>query len=81
MQSKRDSIIDATITVISGMIINFCVFQFILAPLMGIPVTYGQNAVITSVLTMISLFRHYTLRRIFCYLALRKCKKIGYLGD
>lgn len=57
------------------MIIAFCVFQFILAPIMGIPVTFEQNTIITVVLTTVSILRGYLWRRLFNYIHYRKWRK------
>lgn len=64
-QHKLESLIEALINTLTGMVIAYCTFQFILAPLLGIPVGYGQNAIITLSLTVVSVLRSYFWRRFF----------------
>lgn len=64
MQKKSHSFIEAWINVLVGLAINFAV-QFVLYPILGIPVSIGQNIVICGVFTVVSVTRSYCLRRIF----------------
>lgn len=67
-QSRKQALMESIINVCSGMVIAFCMFQFVLAPLLGIPVTMADNAIITSVLTVVSILRGFLWRRLFDYI-------------
>lgn len=78
MQKKKWSIIESTLNTLSGAVLGFCVFQFILAPLLGIPVTYGENVIITAGMTCVSIIRGYLWRRLFNWYHHRQwSKKFG----
>ena len=86
-QHKLESLIEALINTLTGMVIAYCTFQFILAPLLGIPIGYGQNLIITLSLTVVSVVRSYFWRRVFatglhkrvhCYLT-KNCKPDDYI--
>jgi hypothetical protein len=63
-QSKKHSIIETIAQTVIGLVTSF-VIQVVLYPLMGIPVTFNQNLVITAVFFVASLVRGYAVRRIF----------------
>jgi hypothetical protein len=64
MQKKTLSIIEAATNTIVGLAVSFGI-QLILYPLLEIPVTIGENLIITAVFFVASFFRGYILRRIF----------------
>lgn len=64
-QSHKDSVIEAVVNVGSGVIVAYCVTQFILAPALHLDITYSKNFVITTVLTVVSMIRSYLWRRFF----------------
>jgi high-affinity Fe2+/Pb2+ permease len=63
-QSKRHSLLESITNVIIGLIISILA-QIVLYWLMDIPVTFGQNLVITGVFFVLSFVRGYIIRRIF----------------
>ena len=63
-QSKKHSILESSVNVISGLIISFMIQLFIF-PFLGIPMTLGQNITLTLIFSFASLIRGYVLRRIF----------------
>ena len=63
-QTKKQSIIEVIANTVVGFIISVGVSVF-LFPLMGIPVTFGENLGITLIFTVISLVRSFVMRRIF----------------
>lgn len=75
MQSKKESIIEALLNVGSGMLIAFLIMQFILAPMLGVQISPGQNGIVTIVLTIVSICRGYLWRRMFNKIAKRRMEK------
>ena len=63
-QTKRKSLIESVIQTIIGLGTSILI-QVILYPMMGIPVTFSQNLVITLVFFTVSILRGYFVRRIF----------------
>ena len=63
-QTKKQSIIEVIANTVVGFIISVGV-SVLLFPLMGIPVTFGENLGITLIFTVISLVRSFIMRRIF----------------
>jgi uncharacterized membrane protein len=63
-QSRRHSIIESITQTVIGLATSF-IIQVILYPLMGIPVTFKQNLIITAVFFVVSIIRGYIVRRIF----------------
>ena len=63
-QSKRHSMIEAVVNVITGLLISFLI-QLWIYPLLNIPVTLNQNIFITCVFFAASFIRGYIIRRIF----------------
>ena len=64
-QSRLVSFIEANMNTFSGFFISLGVWIFVVAPLYGIEVTYGQNIQITGIFTVSSLIRSYVVRRFF----------------
>ena len=63
-QTKRKSLIESVIQTIIGLGTSILI-QIILYPIMGIPVTFSQNLIITLVFFTVSIVRGYFVRRIF----------------
>lgn len=63
-QTKRKSLIESVIQTIIGLGTSILI-QVILYPMMGIPVTFSQNLIITLVFFTVSIVRGYFVRRIF----------------
>ena len=64
MQTKKQSAIESIIQTIIGLGTSILI-QIILYPLMGIPVTFEQNIMITFVFFIVSILRGFFVRRIF----------------
>ena len=63
-QTRKQSVIETITQTVLGLGISF-IIQIILYPVMGIPVTFSQNIIITAVFFIASLIRGYVVRRIF----------------
>jgi membrane protein YdbS with pleckstrin-like domain len=63
-QSKKHSAIESATNVIVGLLVSI-VAQMILYPVLGIPVSFNQNLIITAVFFVLSFVRGYVIRRIF----------------
>ena len=63
-QKKIISLIESVTNTSIGFTVSLCL-QLIIYPIMGIPVTFGQNIVITIVFTVVSVLRGYVVRRWF----------------
>lgn len=64
MQSKKSSVFEAIVNTVVGLLSSLLI-QCILYPIMDIPVTFGQNLIITMVFFVVSFTRSYLLRRLF----------------
>ena len=64
MQLRRHSLAEAITNTIAGLVVSFAI-QLIIYPTLRIPVTIGQNVLITAVFTVASIGRGYVVRRIF----------------
>jgi hypothetical protein len=64
MQTRVSSAIESAINLAAGMAVSIAI-QLVVYPVLDIPVTFGQNIIITSVFTVASLLRSYIIRRIF----------------
>lgn len=63
-QSKQKSLIESVVQTIIGLGTSILI-QIVLYPIMGIPVTFSQNLIITLVFFTVSIVRGYFVRRIF----------------
>ena len=63
-QSKKKSFIESTIQTIIGLGTSILI-QVALYPILGIPVSFNQNLIITAVFFAVSIVRGYIVRRIF----------------
>jgi hypothetical protein len=64
MQTRKQSLIEASLNIGSGFILSMCVYQLVM-PMFGYPVTLVDNLGITSIFTVVSVVRSYVWRRIF----------------
>jgi hypothetical protein len=64
MQTKKKSLIEAVSNTIIGLGTSFCI-QLIIYPVLNIPVSIGQNVIITAVFFIVSIIRSYLVRRLF----------------
>lgn len=63
-QSKRASLIEASLNTASGFALSFVLWHFV-GPLFGYEVTWADNLGITAVFTCSSIARGYLWRRLF----------------
>ena len=63
-QSRKHSIIESIVQTIIGLGTSILI-QVVLYPLMGIPVSFKQNLIITAVFFVVSIIRGFLVRRIF----------------
>ena len=63
-QTKQKRLIESIVQTIIGLGTSILI-QIILYPMMGIPVTFSQNLIITAVFFAVSIVRGYFVRRIF----------------
>lgn len=64
-QTRRESMIEATVSTLIGFGISYFAWIWIVAPLFGLPITHGVNFAITCIFTVVSLIRGYGVRRLF----------------
>lgn len=63
-QTKKKSMIESFVQTIIGLATSILI-QITIYPMMGIPVTFSQNLIITLVFFSVSIIRGYIVRRIF----------------
>ena len=63
-QTKQKSLIESITQTIIGLGTSILI-QVILYPILGIPVTFTQNLIITIVFFIVSIIRGYLIRRLF----------------
>jgi len=63
-QTKLHSIIESITQTIIGLGTSILI-QVVLYPVLGIPVTFKQNLIITAVFFLVSIIRGYLVRRLF----------------
>ena len=63
-QTKQKSLIESVAQTAIGLLTSILI-QVIIYPLMGIPVTFSQNVIITLVFFAVSIVRGYFVRRLF----------------
>lgn len=63
-QTRVQSLLEAGLNTASGFLVSLVV-SVCLFPIMGIPVTFGQNVFMTCVFTVTSIARSYLWRRFF----------------
>ncbi len=64
MQKKKHSLIEATTGTLIGLLTSFLI-QLVIYPFLDIPVSIGQNIIITAVFFLASILRGYFVRRLF----------------
>ena len=65
MQTKMQSALEAFLNIGSGFILSMFIWQLIANPLFGYNVTWGENILLTSIFTVVSITRSYLWRRFF----------------
>ena len=63
-QKKKISLIESLTNTIIGLLTSF-IIQLFIYPLLNIPVSIGQNIIITFVFFLASILRGYVVRRLF----------------
>jgi len=64
-QTKLESFVESLLNTLSGFVISWLAWAYVVGPLFGIPVNLSQSFWITFVFTFISLGRNYVVRRMF----------------
>ena len=63
-QKKKHSVIESFSGTIIGLLTSF-IIQIVIYPILEIPVSVGQNIIITAVFFVASFLRGYLVRRLF----------------
>ena len=61
MQSKLESLYEASLNIFIGFVIAF-ISQLVFFPIVGIEVTLDQNFILTVLFTLVSIIRTYIIR-------------------
>ena len=64
MQNRKQAFFETIVQTVVGLLVSF-IIQIIIYPLLNIPVTLGQNVLITFVFFVVSILRGYLIRRWF----------------
>lgn len=64
-QSRAGSLTEACLNTASGFVVSLLVWQWLVAPLYGLPIDWGMNFGITIIFTVVSIVRSYLWRRLF----------------
>ena len=64
-QTRLESAVEAALNVLSGFLISWSVWVFLVAPLFNLDSGMGTSLAITSIFTVSSLLRSYLIRRFF----------------
>lgn len=65
MQSRIDSLAEAIVNIIVGLIVSTIANHWVLPAVLHVHMSLGQNILIGVIFTIISLVRSYSLRRLF----------------
>jgi len=64
-QSRIDSLMESVVNIIIGLVVSTIANWLILPAVLGVSLTLGQNVLIGTLFTVISLVRSYVIRRAF----------------
>lgn len=64
-QSRKESLLEATLNTLSGFVLSYLVWMLVAAPLFNIPVNHTETFWITCLFTVVSVARSYLWRRLF----------------
>lgn len=79
-QTKLDSFLEALFSTFIGFMVSL-VTNMAVMPMMGIPVSFSQNLVLTIIFTFVSVARSYLVRRwANKYLAKIRIRLVEFLG-
>jgi hypothetical protein len=65
IQSYWESWFETWLNVLSGFLVSWAMWAWVVAPVFGIPVVMGESLLITTIFTVSSLVRSYIWRRLF----------------
>jgi hypothetical protein len=65
MTTHRAAILESLANVSAGAVLNITVCQWMIFPLLKVPVRLDQNIALALMLTVVALFRNYAVRRAF----------------
>ncbi len=65
MQSKKQSLIECTLNISSGLIISILLWYYIISPVFKIDSSIKDTILITAIFTVVSIVRSYMWRRLF----------------
>ncbi len=68
MPTRRAAFLESIANVATGALINVTLCQWLIFPLLGVPVRLDQNVAMTVALTVVALLRNYAVRRCFAAL-------------
>jgi hypothetical protein len=77
MQTKSGSLFEAICNTMSGFCIAWCLTQWMFPTIYGLELKPYQSLTITTIYTVISIFRTFLWRRIFNYFIVKKEIKNG----
>ena len=75
MQTRKGSLLEATLNIGSGFIVAMLTWQLVAAPLFGYKVTLQDNFWLTMIFTVVSVVRSYFWRRLFNHYIVKKERK------
>jgi len=64
-QTKLESLIESLFNTMSGFLLSWLAWIFVVAPYFGIPFEWTSSIGVTIFFTFLSLFRNYVIRRMF----------------
>lgn len=64
-QTKLESLLEASVNIVSGFIVSFLLWTYVVAPLWGLKMNTYDNLGIVLIFTVSSLLRGYIWRRFF----------------
>lgn len=73
-QTVIGSIVETSVGLIIGFIVSLLLQMYVITPLFNLPVTAGQNTVITLIFTVVSFIRGVLVRRAFNHYLHRESK-------
>lgn len=72
MQSRLESVIESLANIGSGFVLSSLMWEFVVKPVWNIETSVAQNLQITSLFTIVSVFRSYAWRRIGNWFVIRR---------
>ncbi len=79
MQSRKSSIIEATVNLVVGYTMSVLIARFIIGSLLGLPITTQDSFIMTTIYTFVSFARVYILRRVFTKRERKKAVKASII--